>query len=94
MHRCTVVCAILGVGRSHCELKIAIERKAMLSLLKVSITADLATIMGFIHAETVDDPFPSSCVVYKRNCISSRDLADKAVHQRMGIERIPKSRET
>ena len=81
----------MELSRSRCELKIPIERKAMLSLLQVSITADLATIMGFIHAETVFDPISESVVVYKQNCISPPDLADKAVHQRMGIERIPKS---
>ena len=66
----------------------------MLSLLQVSITADQATTMGRIHAETVVDPFSSLWCFISKSCISSPGLADKAVHQRMGIQRTSRSRET
>ena len=60
MHYCATVCAILGDGRSRCEVKISIERKVMLSLLQVSITVDVATMMLCAHTGTVVvDAFPS-----------------------------------
>ena len=94
MHNCATVCAILGDGRSHCEVNISIERKVMLSLLQVSITVDLVTMILCAHTGTVVvDPFPSPWWFISKSCISSPNLAGKAVHQRMGIQRDSKSLE-